>query len=159
MAEKSRQPADMSSGASPLELAHAAISEAARSTSAKQVEREYFNLFIVLWRGQLFHHGFYYLTGFLNERPLARLLARAMGQAEPEHHAAILWEAMAGVMSQRFPASPDADRQPFELHLSPWIGRFFGDLECADAADVYRRIGALGWTFVDIETEAFALPS
>ena len=51
MAEKSRQPADMSSGASPLELAHAAIAEAARSTSAKQVEREYFNLFIVLWRG------------------------------------------------------------------------------------------------------------
>jgi len=26
----------------------------------------------------------------------------------------------------------------FEQHLAPWIGRFFADLERADAADFYR---------------------
>ena len=57
---------------------------------------------------------------------------------------------------------PGAGRQPtsrlFEKHLAPWIGRFFADLERAEAADFYRRVGALGRLFMEIETEAFALP-
>jgi TorA maturation chaperone TorD len=47
----------------------------------------------------------------------------------------------------------------FERHLSPWIGRFFADLECAEMADFYRRVGTLGRAFIEIETEAFALAS
>ena len=47
----------------------------------------------------------------------------------------------------------------FEQHLAPWIGRFFADLERAEAADFYRRVGTLGRVFMEIETEAFALPS
>jgi TorA maturation chaperone TorD len=47
----------------------------------------------------------------------------------------------------------------FERHLSPWIRRFFSDLECAEAADFYRPIGTLGRVFLDVEIEAFALPS
>jgi TorA maturation chaperone TorD len=43
--------------------------------------------------------------------------------------------------------------------MAPWIGRFFADLERAQAADFYARVGLLGRTFVEIETEAFALPS
>jgi TorA maturation chaperone TorD len=66
---------------------------------------------------------------------------------------------MAGIVSGRFPASVGADRELFEQHLAPWIGRFFADLERAEAADFYRRIGTLGRVFVAIETEAFALPS
>jgi TorA maturation chaperone TorD len=153
--------------ASPLGLAHAALAEAAERTSVERVEREYFDLFIGLGRGELLPYGSYYLTGFLHERPLARLRAhldklgieRAEGQAEPEDHAAILCEIMAGLASQRFPAHPGSDREVFEQHLAPWIGRFFADLEQADAADFYRRIGALGRVFITIETEAFALPS
>ena len=65
------------------------------------------------------------------------------------------------------PALPAADsrRRPaptaqlFEKHLAPWIGRFFADLERAEAADFYRRVGTLGRVFMEIETEAFALPS
>ena len=153
--------------ASPLGLAHAALAEAAERTTVERVEREYFDLFIGLGRGELLPYGSYYLTGFLHERPLARFRAhldklgieRAEGQAEPEDHAAILCEIMAGLASQRFPASPGSDREVFEQHLAPWIGRFFADLEQADAADFYRRIGALGRVFITIETEAFALPS
>ena len=109
----------------------------------------------------------YYLTGFLHERPLARLrkdldklgIERAAGQAEPEDHAAILCEIMAGLVSGRFQAPPGADRELFEAHLAPWIGRFFADLEQAESADFYRGVGALGRLFVNIETEAFALPA
>jgi TorA maturation chaperone TorD len=153
--------------ASPLGVAHAALAEAASRTNAELAEREYFNLFIGLGRGELLPYGSYYLTGFLHERPLARLreslarlgVERAAGQCEPEDHAAILCEVMAGLVSRRFAAPPDADRALFEKHLSPWIGRFFADLEQATAADFYRRIGMLGRVFLEIETQAFALPS
>jgi len=47
----------------------------------------------------------------------------------------------------------------FEKHLAPWIGRFFADLARAAEADFYRRIGTLGRVFINIETEAFALPT
>ena len=152
---------------SPLGLAHTALAEAAQRTSAERVEREYFNLFIGLGRGELLPYASYYLTGFLHERPLARLRAhleklaieRTAGQAEPEDHAAILCEIMAGLANQRFGAPADADRELFEQHLKPWIGRFFADLERADAADFYRHVGTLGRVFIEIETEAFALPS
>ena len=57
----------------PLGLAHAALAEAASDTSAERVEREYFDLFIGLGRGELMPYASYYLTGFLHDRPLARL--------------------------------------------------------------------------------------
>jgi TorA maturation chaperone TorD len=81
------------------------------------------------------------------------------GQAEPEDHAAILCETMAGLASGRFPSAAGADRELFEQHLAPWMGRFFADLERAEAADFYRRVGTLGRVFIEIETEALALPS
>jgi TorA maturation chaperone TorD len=66
---------------------------------------------------------------------------------------------MAGLVSGRLPGPPGADQQIFEKHLTPWIARFFADLEQAESARLYRRVGTLGRTFMEIETEAFALPS
>jgi TorA maturation chaperone TorD len=159
--------AQLRGDATPLGVVHAALAEAVSRTNAERVEREYFNLFIGLGRGELLPYGSYYLTGFLHERPLARLrddlarlgIERAEGNAEPEDHAAILCEIMSGLANRRFPAPAGADRELFEKHLSPWIGRFFADLEQAEAADFYRCVGTLGRVFMDIETEAFALPS
>src|SRR5215467_10427291 len=153
--------------ASPLGLAHAALAEAAAATTVERAEREYFNLFIGIGRGELLPYGSYYLTGFLNERPLARLrgelgrlgIERSEGNAEPEDHAAILCEIMAGIVGGKFETPAGADRALFEQHLAPWIGRFFADLEGAEAADLYRRIGTVGRLFISIESEAFALPS
>jgi TorA maturation chaperone TorD len=151
----------------PLGVAHAALAQAASVTDVDRVEREYFNLFIGLGRGELLPYGSYYLSGFLHERPLARLrhdlrrygIERAEGQSEPEDHAAILCEIMAGLISERLPAEPGADRELFEKHMSPWIGRMFADLEQAEAAEFYRAVGTLGRVFVEVETEGFALPS
>lgn len=153
--------------ASPLGLAHADLAECASETNADAVEREYFNLFIGIGRGELLPYGSYYLTGFLHERPLARLrqdlaalgVERAEGIAEPEDHAAILCEVMANLINRKFPAAPGADREFFDKHLHPWIGRFFADLEQAEAANFYRRVGRLGRLLTEIESEAFALPS
>jgi TorA maturation chaperone TorD len=160
-----RRLAGLRGDASPLGAAHAALAEAAARTSAERVEREYFDLFVGLGRGELLPYGSYYLSGFLHERPLARLRAhlarlgieRAEGQSEPEDHAAILCEVMAGLANGELPSVAGADRELFELHLSPWIGRFFADLERAEAADFYRRVATLGRVFIEIETAAFAL--
>jgi TorA maturation chaperone TorD len=56
---------------------------------------------------------------------------------------------MAGLASRRFPAPPGADRE-CSNSISRWIGRFFADLERADAADFYRRIGTVGRVFIEI---------
>jgi TorA maturation chaperone TorD len=153
--------------ATPLGLAHAALAQVASETSIERAEREFFDLFIGLGRGELLPYGSYYLTGFLHERPLARLrgdlaplgIERAEGNCEPEDHAAILCEIMSGLVSGRLPAPAGADQQIFEKHIAPWMGRFFADLERAQGAHLYRQVGMLGRIFVEIETEAFALPS
>ena len=158
---------ELRADASPLGLAHAALAEAAERTTAEKVEREFFDLFIGVGRGELMPYGSYYLTGFLHERPLARLredlgrigIARAEGVVEPEDHAGILCEIMSSLAGRRLPAPPDSDRTIFEKHMAPWIGRFFSDLENAATADFYKRLGTLGRIFMDIETEAFELPA
>lgn len=151
--------------ATPLGLAHLALAQATGNASAEGIEREYFTLFIGVGRGELLPYGSYYLTGFLNERPLARLredlrahgIERAEGQAEPEDHAATLCEIMAGMASGEFPIAVGMQQQFFEKHLTSWIGRFFVDLERAEAADFYRGVGALGRLFLETEAEAFRL--
>lgn len=151
---------------SPLGVAHSALADAA-NTSVERVEREYFDLFIGIGRGEMLPYGSYYLTGFLHERPLARLrgdlqvigIERAEGEVEPEDHAAILCEIMAGLAVNKWDAPEGSDRTIFEKHMAPWIGRFFTDLERSDTAKFYRAVGTLGRTFIEIEQEAFALPS
>jgi TorA maturation chaperone TorD len=159
--------ARMRGDATPLGVAHAALGEAAAATDAEQVGREFFDLFIGLGRGELLPYASYYLTGFLYERPLARLrgdlqrlgIERRPGHSEPEDHAAILFEIMAGIAGGQLAVAGGADREIFEKHMAPWIGRFFADLEEAKAARFYACVGTLGRTFVNIETEAFALPA
>src|ERR1700742_3397726 len=153
--------------ATPLGVAHVSLAGAAADASVQNVEREYFDLFIGLGRGEILPYASYYLTGFLHERPLARLRAdlaplgieRVEGNYEPEDHAATLCEIMAGIVGGSLPAPEGTDRRIFEKHLSPWIGRFFADLERIEAARFYRTVGTLGRVFMEIEKEAFALPS
>jgi TorA maturation chaperone TorD len=152
---------------SPLGRAHGELAQAAGRTPAAAIEREYFDLFVGLGRGELLPYASFYLTGFLHGNPLARLrrdlaglgLQRSPDFAEPEDHAAILCELMSGLARRQWPAPPGAERGLFEAHLVPWIGRFFADLERADAARFYRSVGALGRVYMEIEAEAFALPA
>ena len=69
----------------------------------------------------------------LYERPLARLrgdlqrigVEREEGLSEPEDHAAILCEVMAGLAGGSIGAPAGADREIFEKHLAPGSGASF----------------------------------
>ena len=158
----SRLPGD----ATPLGAAHSDLAAAAAKTSAKAIEREYFDLFIGLGRGELLPYASYYLTGFLHERPLARVrgdlqligLEKAEGQSEPEDHVAILFEVMSVLAGGVHPAPAGADREFFQKHIAPWVPRFLADLKASKSASFYLRVGALAQVFMDIESEAFTLP-
>lgn len=158
--------ARLSADTSPLGLAHAALRDAATRTDATSVAREHHSLFTGLGRGELLPYASYYLTGFLHGRPLANLrqtlqrigVERIEEQAEPEDHAAILLEIMAGVASGTIPSPSGTDREIFDDHLAPWIGRFFADLEKAETANFYAAVGMFGRTFIEIETAYLLLP-
>jgi TorA maturation chaperone TorD len=150
----------------PLGQAHLALALAASRTNAQVVEREFFDLFIGVGRGELLPYGSYYLTGFLNERPLARLredfraagVERVEGQLEPEDHAATLCEVMAGFAGGQFAITLVQQKLFFERHLAPWLGQFFVDLGRTQAAEFYRHVAEIGRLFIEAEAEAFAFP-
>jgi TorA maturation chaperone TorD len=154
-------------GGGPLGEAFAGLAAAARETDAESADREFFDLFIGVGRGELLPFGSYYLTGFLHERPLAELRAdlarlgieRAPGVSEPEDHIAFVCETFAGLLAGAFPALPAEAGAFFARHIKPWAGRFFADLEAAEAARFYRAVGRLGRLAVEIETAAAELPS
>jgi TorA maturation chaperone TorD len=149
----------------PLGLAHIALAEAATDGSAEAINREYFDLFIGVTRGELVPYASYYQTGFLSDRPLARLrsdmqrfgLQRAEDHSDPEDHIGTLCEIMSGFAARSFEASDKDERNFFAQHLAPWAPRFFVDLETAKAAKFYRSVGRIGRAFVEIEAEAFTL--
>ena len=86
-------------------------------------------------------------------------IERSPERTEPEDHAAFLCEVMAGLARGDISADESADRAFFEQHLSPWIRRFFADVERVKSARFYSAVGALGRIFVDIEARAFGLPA
>jgi TorA maturation chaperone TorD len=152
---------------SPLGLAHAALGEAAARTDADTTAREYFSLFVGLGRGELMPYASHYLTGFVHGRPLANLrqtlrsigIERVETQSEPEDHAAILLEIMAGLAGGEIAAPAGSEREIFENYLAPWIARFFSDLEKSATVNFYAVVGALGRTFTEIESQGFLMPN
>jgi TorA maturation chaperone TorD len=68
------------------------LARIARATKARSAEREFNRLFIGVARGELLPYASYYMTGFLNEKPLAMLrndmarysIERAPNVFEPE---------------------------------------------------------------------------
>jgi TorA maturation chaperone TorD len=157
--------ADLRDDASPLGLAHGAVREAALRVNEETAASEYFALFAGLGEGSLLPYSSHYLAETLYGRPLARLRETLQGfgieiapeRSEPEDHAAILCEVMAGLAGGSISVPVGAEREFFQEHLSPWIGRFFFDLEHAEAANFYSAVGLLGRTFVDVEAGAFSL--
>jgi len=151
----------------PFGTAADTLAKLARATSAATVEREFNDLFIGIGRGELLPFASYYLTGFLNEKPLATLrkdmadlsIARAPNVYEPEDNIASLMEMMAGLIDGRFgaPASLEKQREFFNRHIAPWAGHFYSDLEKARGSVFFLPVGTLGRIFIDIEREAFRL--
>ncbi|OYX42673.1 MAG: molecular chaperone TorD [Rhodobacterales bacterium 32-67-9] len=162
-----RKCAGLSGDDSALGRGIAALAKLAQSAVPSSVEREFNDLFIGLGRGELLPYASFYLTGFLNEKPLAVLrrdmaaasIARADKVFEPEDSIASLMEMMAGLIEGRFgPPAPIARQQAFfNRHIAPWAPHFFADLEGAKGSVFYAPVGAIGRAFMTIEKEAFRL--
>lgn len=145
----------------------AGLADRAGRTTPEAASREYHDLFIGIGCGELIPFASYYRTGFLNEKPLAKLrgdmarlgIARAETVKEPEDHIAALCEMMAGLITGAFGAPLDlvAQRTFFDSHLAPWAPLFFEDLEKARSAWLYAPVGTLGRVFMGIEKTAFMM--
>lgn len=145
----------------------AALARLGRTVKEKAAKREFNALFVGLARGELLPYASYYMTGFLNEKPLAGLrndmarlsIERAENVYEPEDNIASLCEMMAGLIRGRFGAPADLATQKefFAKHLGPWAGHFFADLEAAQTSVFYAPVGTVGRVFMEIEKEAFRM--
>lgn len=161
------QSANLKGDGGPLGEAINTLARVAGVTSAQAAEREFNALFIGLGRGELLPYASYYLTGFLNEKPLARLRAdmaarqmkRADSVREPEDRISSLMEMMGGMIVGGFGVVTPLDEQRsfFEQHVGPWAGHFFADLEAAENAVFYGAVGSVGRIFMDLEQEAFTM--
>ncbi len=158
---------DLSGDESELGKAISGLSRVAKASKPRKVESEFNALFVGLGRGELLPYASYYLTGFLNEKPLAtlrsdmavRTMTRAPNVYEPEDNIASLMEMMAGMIVGRFgaPATLDDQKTFFNKHIAPWAGHFYSDLEAAKNSILYASVGNVGREFMDIEREAFRM--
>lgn len=162
-----QQTRGLSGDSSDLGEAINAMARVAKASKPAAVESEFTALFIGLGRGELLPYTSFYLTGFLNEKPLALLrkdmaglrIARAPNVFEPEDNIASLLEMMAGIILGRFGDVVPLDKQAafFNKHIGSWAPHFFDDLAAAKNSVFYASVGAAGKAFIEIEREAFRM--
>ena len=137
------------------------------NTTVKVAAEEYDELFIGVTQGELIPFKSYYLTGFLNEKPLAELrddmeklgIAKSDLVAEPDDHIAFLLEMMHGLIVGSFgePSTVLEQNKFFDSHIACWAPKFFEDLEATNVAKFFVPIGRIGKLFMEVEGEAFLI--
>lgn len=152
---------------SPLGVALANFASRCGSYQQEQANEEYLQLFIGMVRGEILPYASYYLTGFLHEKPLAKLrkslhslgIERDPLSTEPEDHAAAILDVMAGLILGDYgePAPVATQKEFFEMHLSPWASHFFKDLEEQKTSELYASFGTIGKRFMEVEQTAFQM--
>lgn len=164
---------DLTAGASiegdesPLGRALSALAQSCRTTTPEQAAEAFQVLFIGLGRGELVPYASYYLTGFLQEKPLARLRAdmdrlgieRSPEVTESEDHIASILEIMAAQIDGAFgaPQPPAQQKRFFDTHVASWADHFFSDLRRSETSPLYQAVGDVGGRLMEIETEAFKM--
>ena len=148
-----------------LEASWGELVGAARSLPFEAVIREYDALFGGVGRPEVYLYGSHYLSGFLNEKPLAALrtdlealgLARDEAMAETEDHFAYLSEVMRYLIAGDDVAVANLTRQRefFTRHLQPWASRMCDALMAHPKADFYRRLAGFTQAFISVETQGF----
>jgi TorA maturation chaperone TorD len=139
----------------------------AARTTEDAADTEFHDLFVGVTRGELLPFGSYYQTGFLNEKPLAKLRAdmaklgieRVSEQKEPEDHIASVLEMIAGLIEGDYgqPLSLNEQKNFFDTHVNSWASHFFSDLEGAKKSVLYAPLGTIGRLFMNIERDAFEM--
>lgn len=146
--------------ASPMGRVWQSLKKAAAETRPDQLEQEFNALFIGLTQGEVVPYGSYYQSGFLHEKPLARLrqdlaslgLERQDNRKEPEDHIAGEFDVMRLILTAQ--GTPVVDAKTFfNRHISPWAQKLFSDLQHAESATFYRDVAHFGLQFIQIETQ------
>ena len=151
-----------------LEDAWLKLTEAATVVDAAAAADEFSAMFISTGTPPLNPYGSFYLTGHLNDAPLADLrhdlarlrLARAPGVAEFEDHLGTLCETMR-VLIQGGPGIPPrglaVQKHFFETHVRPWYAACLADIAGSVDANFYRIVAGVVDAFLSIEAQAFAV--
>ena len=137
----------------------------ARSLPDGAIAQEFDTLFGGIGKPEVYLYGSHYLSGFLNEKPLARLrtdlaelgLARDDAMAETEDHVACLCEVMRYLIAGDDVAVANLTRQRefFSQHLQPWVARMCSDIEQHPQARFYAALAGLTRAFMDVEAQGF----
>ncbi|MGV0959859.1 MAG: TorD/DmsD family molecular chaperone [Limnohabitans sp.] len=139
----------------------------ARALTALQIESEYNQLFGGVGKPEVYLFGSHYLSGFLNEKPLARLrqdlaelgLGRSDTMPETEDHVAYVFEVMRYLIAGEDVAVANLTRQQdfFTQHVQPWVSPMCQAIAAHPRAEFYAHVAALTQAFIGIEAQAFDL--
>ena len=138
---------------------------ACRSMQDHEVAGEHDALFGGIGKPEVYLFGSHYLTGFLNERPLARLredlaalgLTRDEAMPETEDHIAYLCEVMRFLIAGDDVAVSNLTRQRefFATHLQPWTGAMCDALEAHPRARFHAALARFTRAFFSVEQQGF----
>ena len=148
-----------------LEASWSELVGAARRLSLEDMAREYDALFGGVGKPEVYLFGSYYLSGFLNEKPLAALrtdlealgLARDETMPETEDHIAYLCEVMRYLIAgdDVEVANLTRQREFFMRHLQPWVAALCEAVSRHPQADFYRCVAEFTQTFISVEAQGF----
>jgi TorA maturation chaperone TorD len=139
----------------------------ARALTAAQIETEYNQLFGGVGKPEVYLFGSHYLSGFLNEKPLARLrqdlaelgLGRSETMPETEDHVAYVFEVMRYLIAGEDVSVANLTRQQdfFTQHVQPWVPPMCQAIAAHPQAVFYAHVAAMTQAFIGIEAQAFDL--
>lgn len=140
---------------------------AARAQSDAAVAAEFDALFGGVGKPEVMVFGSHYLSGFLNEKPLAQLrsdllrlgLGRDEAMPETEDHIAYLCEVMRYLIAGDDAAVCNLTTQQrfFADHLQPWVPQLCDALQAHTRARFYAALGQFLRAFLSVETQGFDL--
>ncbi len=136
-----------------------------REMDDAEVAAEHDALFGGVGKPEVYLFGSHYLTGFLNERPLARLredlaglgLARDEAMPETEDHLAYLCEVMRYLIAGDDVTVSNLTRQQafFADHLQPWASAACEAVAGHPRARFYARLADFTRAFLGVEQQGF----
>jgi TorA maturation chaperone TorD len=139
----------------------------ARAISDDAAATEYHALFGGVGKPEVYLFGSHYLTGFLNDKPLARLrtdlaalgLTRDEAMPESEDHIAYLCEVMRYLIAGDDAAVSNLARQCdfFARHLQTWTPALCDALAAHPKARFYAGLAAFTRAFMDVEAQGFEM--
>lgn len=137
----------------------------ARDMTDTQIAAEFDTLFGGVGKPEVYLYASHYLSGFLNEKPLARLrtdlnglgLARDEAMSETEDHIAYLFEVMRYLIAGDDVAVANLTRQQafFAAHIQPWVGQLCDTLANHPKARFYAAVAELTRVFMNVEAQGF----